>query len=195
MITEEWKTIVGYEGRYAVSNTGKIRRERVDKLDNRGRTYKRHSLLSFNADRNGYQKAWLWNRNARKRDGYPIHRLVAEYFIGPCPPEKNEINHKDGDKGNNHVDNLEWVTHRENMQHSWRELGRKAARGSRASKAKLAESDIPVIRALIQKGVSERKIAKRFGVSHVTIGQIKRGKAWAHITDTRLTKPVQLSLW
>jgi len=71
----------------------------------------------------GYLQTLItFNDNTRKM--LKIHRLVAQCYI-PNPENKSDVNHKDGNKANNHVNNLEWVTHKENIQHSFRVLNRK----------------------------------------------------------------------
>jgi hypothetical protein len=94
---EIWKTIEGHN--YEVSNFGRIRNKKT----------KRISKLEIHDGR--YYRVKLNNRN------YKVHRLVALYFI-PNPDNKPEINHKDGNKLNNCVDNLEWCTPEENMIHA-----------------------------------------------------------------------------
>lgn len=99
---EIWKEVVDNPN-YIVSNTGYIRRKGRDV--NKG--YKH---------RDGYMCADLYQDNERQKKR--IHRVVAEAFI-PNPDNKPDINHKDGNKLNNHVDNLEWVTKLENNRHGW----------------------------------------------------------------------------
>lgn len=97
---EIWKDIQNYEGIYQISNFGNIKScNGLRKLDNS----------------NGYSKLTL-NLNSKKRKFY-AHRLVAIHFI---PNQNNlpQVNHKDGNKFNNHVDNLEWVSRSENMCHA-----------------------------------------------------------------------------
>ena len=74
-------------------------------------------LRSINDNGFGYKTSNVYNRDTGKVKTFYIHRLVAETFIG-CPPEgKTQINHKDGDKENNVVDNLEWVSAKDNIKH------------------------------------------------------------------------------
>ena len=95
----EWKEIKGFEN-YQISNTGLIRKDGV-------------ILKPF--DNNGYLRILLINGDKKKKK--LIHRLVAETFI-PNPDNKPQVNHKDLNKKNNNVDNLEWVTNQENVQHA-----------------------------------------------------------------------------
>lgn len=101
---EQWRDVVGYEGLYQISNSGKLR-------NTKGHILKVHiahnGYCYFNISKNSVAKS--------KR----VHRLVAEAFI-PNPENKAEVNHKDGDKFNNHVENLEWMTKSENNLHAFR---------------------------------------------------------------------------
>ena len=100
-----FKDIKGYEGKYVVSNNGSV-----------------YSLLSNNGkaveiSNSGYGRVSLWDHGKGKH--YSIHRLVAEAFI-PNPDSLPQVNHKDGNKLNNNVDNLEWCSFSENMKHAYK---------------------------------------------------------------------------
>ena len=107
---EIWKDIQGYEGIYQVSNLGNVKS--LDRLSTNGRRLK-GKLLAKTASK-GYVKVTLTNKNMS--DNRDIHRLVAEAFI-PNPDNKPQVNHIDEDKTNNTVDNLEWCTAKENINH------------------------------------------------------------------------------
>jgi hypothetical protein len=103
---EIWKDIAGFEGLYQISNSGRVK--------------------SFLNSKNGYilsaKHSGGWYLSVRLTDGnvyksFKIHRLVADAFI-PNPENKHEVNHIDGNKQNNMVSNLEWVTSSENMKHA-----------------------------------------------------------------------------
>ena len=100
---EIWKDIPNTDGQYKVSNNGKVM------------TSKTGRILSPVIDARGYERVCLFKTDRKRR--YKVHRLVAMAFI-PNPHRKEQVNHIDGDKRNNHADNLEWVTNKENMKHS-----------------------------------------------------------------------------
>lgn len=108
-MVEEWKAVVGFEGLYEVSSFGRIK-----SLKRRG-NWKEH-IMKTCVHKNGYERVEL------NKDGKPyyclVHRLVATSFI-PNPENKPEVNHKNGDKTDNKVDNLEWATKSENIKHAY----------------------------------------------------------------------------
>lgn len=119
---EIWKDIVEYEGIYQVSNLGRVKSLERIVLSN-GVAMKRKERVLKSSNRQGYRQLTLAKNRSRVQKS--VHRLVAEAFI-PNPDNKKEINHIDGDKTNNIVDNLEWCTRRENAIHSVSVLGHKS---------------------------------------------------------------------
>lgn len=113
-MNEIWKPVVGFEGYYEVSNYGRVR--------SIGRYFQNHSKLQWRDgiirkpvdDTHGYWDVMLTVDG--KRFHRKIHRMVAEAFI-PNPENKPTVNHKDFNRKNNHVDNLEWNTYSENNYH------------------------------------------------------------------------------
>lgn len=112
MSNEEWRPVTGYEASYQVSNLGRVK-NRHDRV------------LATVVNRCGYEQLNLWE-NSKSRT-FLVHRLVAQAFIPNSEPDVRwQINHKNGIKTDNTVNNLEWVTMSENMLHSYRQLGRRA---------------------------------------------------------------------
>jgi hypothetical protein len=108
---EEWRTIINFEGRYKISNKG-----RVKSIIN-------NIILKHEVHWKGHLKVRLYQIGGDKKGKkHFIHRLVAEAFIPKIDPEKIIVNHKDGNKANNILENLEWMTLSENTQHYYREL-------------------------------------------------------------------------
>lgn len=108
MTEEIWKDIEGYENLYQVSNMGRVKS--LDKLDGIGRTVK-GKILSLTADKDGYLQVSLYKNGANKR--CKVHRLVAQAFI-PNPENKLCVDHINTIKDDNRIENLRWVTHKEN---------------------------------------------------------------------------------
>lgn len=117
---EQWKDITGYEGEYLVSNLGNIK---SIKRYHRGYDVVLKPLKTGPdwKNENCYLQVTLSKKN--KTEKKLIHRLVAEAFI-PNPDNKPQVNHIDGNKANNHIDNLEWSTESENSNHAINVLGK-----------------------------------------------------------------------
>ena len=111
---EIWKDIQNYEGLYQVSNLGRIkslsRRDRLNRVI-------QEKILKHGSNKKGYLIVVLCKEGRMKT--CRVHRLVAKAFI-PNPENKPEVNHKDEDKTNNKVENLEWMTRRENINYGTR---------------------------------------------------------------------------
>ena len=109
MTEEIWRPIVGYEGLYEVSSYGRVRS--LDKYDSRNR-FRKGRILTLYTEIGGYLRAHLSSNGKAKH--HSVHRLVAESFI-PNPDNLPEINHRDEDKTNNRVDNLEFCDRKYNI--------------------------------------------------------------------------------
>lgn len=121
---EIWKDIAGYEGLYQVSNLGRVKRLQTRSADKNGNPHYSPEIVlkPWDKHKGGYYLIGISMNN--RREAKLIHRLVAEAFI-PNPENKPQVNHIDGDKRNNKVDNLEWVTNAENQRHKIDVLGKK----------------------------------------------------------------------
>jgi hypothetical protein len=104
---ERWEPVTGYGGKYVVSNWGRVK----------CMTNKKRFFLQQGFDKDGYRVVTLFkNDNGLKNNVFFVHRLVCEAFI-PNPENKSSVNHKNLIKTDNMVSNLEWLTHKENIQH------------------------------------------------------------------------------
>lgn len=111
-----------------------------------------------------------------------IHRMVAETFLEKFEASL-EVNHKDGNRLNNSADNLEWITHAENLQHALDTGLRVPVRGVENGKSKLSEADVLEIKQFLSSnGYTQKEIAESFNVTGCTINNIVKGKRWSHIT-------------
>ena len=106
------------------------------------------------------------------------HRLVASVFVGAAPTPQHEVNHKDGNKRNNSPENLEWVTHKQNLRHAVENLG--VMRG-RQPNAKLNPERVVAIREMHAKGARGSQIARLQGISHALVCGVVSGKEWAWV--------------
>ncbi|ADH03403.1 HNH endonuclease [Bacillus phage W.Ph.] len=177
---EEWKPVVGYEGLYEVSNQGNVRSlPRIVEKSNGVKTTVKGKVMTKRLNDRGYHeiKLSVGGKGAYKK----LHRIVAMAFI-PNPENKEEVNHKDTDKLNNTVDNLEWNTHEENIRHAFANnlIDRK---GEKGSNSKLTDDDVREIRKRKANGEHITEVHKLFA-DKVTINGFKPawyGYYWTHI--------------
>lgn len=168
---EVWKNVLGFEGRYQISNKGRLK----------SFVRKAPLIMSPGTGTHGYMYALL-----RKGDGKKhvrlIHRLVVESFIGPIP-KKMDVNHKDGQRKFNHIENLEMMSRSENQLHAFRVLHRliKPPRGEEHGHAVLNEKKVIKIRELKKNGASYGEICKQFKCSKGAIAHIVKRRSWTHI--------------
>ena len=160
----EWVTIAEFPD-YEVSNTGFVRNK------------KNESIMKLSDNGKGYKSLCFGRTYAGNNTRRYIHRLVAEAFISKTDG-KNHINHKDGDKENNCVTNLEWVDPSENVKHSW-DTGLSAC----TPKVLTSEMVIDIYNEATDGVIPQTAIAKKYGVCQQTISEIKRKLIWKHITD------------
>lgn len=159
---EIWRDVVGYEGLYQVSNAGRVKSFHG----------KSERILVGGVCREGYVKVLLRKNKSRKL--VSVHRLVAMAFI-PNPDNKPEVNHINGNKIDNRVENLEWKTRAENAKHAY-DIGlEKPLHGINANGAKFTAEQIAEIRATYIRGdekLGVQALAQKFNVCKNTISKI-----------------------
>lgn len=159
------KAIKGFEGLYGITEDGKVWSFYTNK-------FIKSSLLNT-----GYPMVTLWD--GKKSHGRTLHRLVAEAYI-PNPDEKPHVNHKDSNRLNPHVDNLEWCTRSENMRHglaSGNFDGKLARNGAQNGNAKLNARTVKAIRSEV--GLTYKQIAAKYNISLSTSWRVVTGISWA----------------
>ena len=164
---EIWKDIKGYEGKYKVSNTGKI-------LSINYKNSGKDLLLKTSYTKDGYLKVRL-NYNGKDRTAR-VHRLVAETFIDN-PDNKETVNHINGNKEDNNINNLEWSDRHEQLVHAYKNKLKIAQKGVENCNAALTEEQVREIRKLYKyrsKEYNTITLARKYGVNNSTIGDIVR---------------------
>ena len=176
---EAWTSVVGYEGIYEVSSFGNVRSvDRVITYKNGLRVPYKGEPKSQVTDKYGYNYVSLYE-NQKHKQGM-VHRMVAQAFI-PNPEKRPQVNHIDGDKLNNSLENLEWVTPQENIAHA-KETGLlEGVSGEGHYKSKLREGDVKEIRERSKNGETYQSLADDFDVVKSTIGFIVNRKTWKHV--------------
>ena len=154
---ENWKSIPGYEGRYEVSDHGRVR-NRTKEL----------TLCNVSG---GYKAVSLGKNNSKL-----IHRLVAAAFIGQAPLGKNLVLHGNGNRSDNRLSNLRYGNHKDNSADA--KLHGTQVKGDRQHTAKLTVEQVLYIRATDKTGA---ELAKKFGVTAACISAIIKRKNWHHV--------------
>ena len=178
---EIWKDIPSWENSYQISNCGRVKSlEKIRFRRKGGNALYKTKILSFSYDR-GYLGVNIQNNKFVKH--YWIHRLVAIVFI-PNPLNLPEVNHRDLNKSNNHAENLEWVTHKQNITHAWNDEKRYKTvnRGEKSGRSKLKECEVLEARRLFATGkITKRFLSKIFKVDTSTMFRILNRDTWTHI--------------
>lgn len=171
MIAETWKDIEDYDGRYKVSDAGRVMSFAKNKCG---------KIMALSEDSDGYLVVNLTNQRSKRKKTCKVHRLVAKAFIDN-PHNYPEINHKDENKKNNSKANLEWCTTQYNLTYGHR---LDCVRGERGNAHKLTEKQVKEIRKVYKKGdldYGQSALGKKYGVAHGSIAAIVKGKSWKHI--------------
>lgn len=179
---ENWKDICGFPS-YQVSSLGRVRALGKYVNSHRGETkfkkFYKGRIKTKKIDGCGYCFTDLWINGKMKQ--FKIHRLVGEAFINH-PDCFKQINHKDGNKLNNNVSNLEFVTAKENIHHAEINGLRYHPKGSECYNSKLTEAMVNDIRKSFRNKRGENKLyTEIYGVSPATITNIIKEKTWKHL--------------
>lgn len=164
---EEWKVCEDCDT-YAVSNLGRLKRIKPAAGTHAGR------FISIRIGTGGYSQVIL--SKSGKQIYRTVHTLVAKAFLGRRS-RGYQVNHKDGNKQNNCVYNLEYCTPKENQRHAIK--NGLFPIGERHGNSKLTESDVLQIKKLFEAEKSNRRIGKMFGVGHNCIYSIRLGNTWS----------------
>ena len=183
-VIEEWKPIIDYENLYMISNLWRVKKleNQVTQKDLKGHIYTRtfpEKILKERNNKTDYITVGLNTNNTSKT--FRIHRLVAIHFI-PNPENKPEVNHINGIKSDNRLENLEWCTSAENSKHALETELTKIQYGSETTNSKLTEKEVLEIRKLKETtNMTSTEIGKLFGVNQPAISKIIHRKTWKHI--------------
>jgi hypothetical protein len=169
---EVWKTIPGFED-YSVSTWGRVRRDSPGQGTYPGRI--------MNACKGGRGYLLIRLSVNAKQSSIRLHRLIAMTFL-PNPDNLPEVDHLDYNKENNRVENLIWATKLENVGRSWKDGNHTPRKGTLNGQSKLTEKEVFEIKVLLKQGVlTAVQISEIYKCDHTTIGNIKKGRAWAHV--------------
>lgn len=172
MSGETIKAVPGHEGRYSVTSHGRVFSH-----------FYRHDHRTVELCQMTHPEGY---KQVKFPLGYPgshikVHRLVAMAFH-PNPNNLPQVNHIDGNKGNNHYLNLEWTDNSGNQRHAFATGLQSERKGEAHNMHKLTDDDVRKIRQLLASSRhTQFDIGKMFGVSNFCISDIKRGKTWTHI--------------
>ena len=180
LFMEIWKDIKGYEGYYQVSNLGRVKSlDRVATYSDKKVHHLKGRVLKPMVTKHGYEIVDL--RKDRKRKTSKVHRLVAIAFLDN-PKNKPQVNHIDGVKLNNNLNNLEWVTNAENIRHAYKKGLINTAKGERHAQSKITKEQVLEIRDIYSKGgLTQEQVGQLFGIDQTHVSDIVNKRSWTHI--------------
>jgi hypothetical protein len=177
---EIWRPIKGYEGLYSISNFGRVKSEdRIIKRNNRFETcnnFLKGRILRPGIKSNGYLFVGLSKDNFKKYR--MVHTLVVEAFIGDRP-HGMDVSHEDNNKANNHISNLCYKTHHENVLDRAKHVVER--QGETVPTAVLSELQVINIRAASESGITNKALSEKYGICIGQIRKIVKRKQWRHI--------------
>lgn len=171
---EEWR-VCPFNDNYQVSSEGRVRRATFSS----NRKSKPGDIIKLAVEENGYSYVNLWRDGKTSR--HAVHRLVATAFHGTPPTISHEVAHGDGVRSNNTKGNLRWATRSEN--HADKHLHGTQQHGDANGNSKLTINQVKEI-LTYPYDCNRAELARKYGVSHVTVSRILRRELWKHV-DTR----------
>lgn len=175
---EIWKDVKDYEGIYQVSNFGRVKS--LDRIDCKGQ-HRKEKIISQAFDEDGYLIGNL--SKDRKRKSVRWHRVIYQSFH-PIANLSLQINHKNGIKTDNAIENLEWCTNHENVLHAIQTNLRKPINGDKNTFAALSNSQVLEI---FHSTKTDRQLSKDYNVGILCIRRIKNGMQWGSVTGKSYT--------
>ena len=177
---ERWLPVVGYEGRYEISNHGRVRSldRRIPNTRGSGTRLIKGTLVIPHGC--GWKRRYLFVRLSKegKQKNFYVHTLVLEAFIGPCP-EGMEACHGANRHTDNSLQNLSWGTKGQNMQDKIRD--QTTLHGERNHRSKLTADAVVNIKKLHSEGKSYKQIGELHSISHKYVWQVVKSKRWKHL--------------
>lgn len=170
---EIWKNIPGLDNCYYVSNIGNIKS--VGRVETGTGRIRKDKMLSLCKDTSGYVNCRMMVDGKQK--GFLVHRLVMLAFVGE-DKERKFVNHKNGIKTDNRLENLEWCTRSENVKHSFL-IGLQSNKGENHPSHKMTWDKVAEIRSKFSpRKYSSRKLASEYGISKTNVLDIVNNKIW-----------------
>jgi hypothetical protein len=176
---EIWASIEGHE-EYQVSNKGRVKSlARQYKLNSHSSIIMHERMMKFVMSNCGYLMVMISKRNTKTKN-ITAHRLVAKAFI-PNPQDLREVNHINGIKWDNRVENLEWLSSSDNKKHGFKTGLYQPKLGESHSHARLTELQVLEIRERAKNGESGYSLAKIYGITQSHASAIITNKVWKHL--------------
>lgn len=174
---EIWKDISEYNGLYQISTFGNVKSLSKQRSESQKHIITKEKILKPSISKQGYSRVVLTKHSKHK--GYLVHRLVALTFL-PKIDGKTFVNHKDCNKTNNNIDNLEWCSSIENTSHAMKNglmNWNTPAKGEKSGRSKLLLNQVLEIKSLLKR-FSDVQISKKYNVTPAAIYYIRIGKNW-----------------